>query len=305
MTTTDTPGPEELDLDIEIQAGRRAPFTQIGDWVLLSGVSDRAVSLYCRLAMHVNAQRGDTDVWPALEVLAEFADFNKPESITPYMDELVVIGAVAVERVRYAGGLRARNRYTVHRAPTLDHAGPTSLAAYYRMCREHPEELAGWRTAQRTSIAAGVKVIAERRRLGVEYAPTDSPRRAIPDGPALVYVLEHPRLRAVKVGFSSGGKRPRRFGRHGWRWVSSTPFADGALALAVEQAVLRHIRKDLGLSHFLSAGQMHGMGGATETFRADLLSAEKLSALVADETRKAADAAKRAGAPSAGRAVTG
>lgn len=290
VATSDPPGPEELDRDIEIQAGRRAPFTQIGDWVLLSGVSDRAVALYCRLAMHVNVQRSDTDVWPAMEVLAEFADFNKPESITPYMDELVVIGAVAVERTRYAGALRARNRYTVHQAPAVDYAGPLSLADYYQMRREHPEELAQWRAVQRTSIAAGVKLLAERRRVGVECTSTDVPRRPVPGKSALVYVLEHLGLRAVKVGISSGDKRPSGFGRYGWRWVSSTPFADGALALAVEQAVLRQIRQDLGLRHFLSAGQMHGLSGATETFQADQLPAETLCALVAAETRKAVGA---------------
>jgi hypothetical protein len=209
--TIETPEPGELDEHIEVQAGRRAPFTQVGDWVLISGVSDRAVALYSRLAMHVNTARGDTEVWPAQEVLAEWANLSKPESITPYLDELAAIGAITVERMQYAGGLRTRNRYTVHQTPTPDYTGPVALADYYRMRREHPEDLKQWRAERQAWITAQVKLIAERRKAGGKSTVIPARRRAPfqrgtqrPAGSRIVTGEAVPRSRAVRTPAQRG-----------------------------------------------------------------------------------------------------
>jgi hypothetical protein len=176
------PDPAELDQQIEIQIGRRAPFTQIGDWVLVSAVSDRAVALYCRLSMHINVTRGDTEVWPALEVLAEWAGFSKSESITPYLDELVVIGAVSVEQSRYANGLRARNRYVVHQTPEAGYVGPLSAADYYALRRARPDDLAAWREQRRAWIADQARDMAARRKEGARKRRRSAAASAPPPG---------------------------------------------------------------------------------------------------------------------------
>jgi hypothetical protein len=174
INTSAVPGADELDEQIEIQVGRRAPFTQVGDWVLLSGISDRAVALYSRLSMHINVQRGDTEAWPAQEVLAEWADFSKASSITPYADELVVIGAITIEQTRFANGLRARNRYVVHQMPPSGYVGPVSAAQYYELRRTKPEELTSWRTERRAWIGEQVKLLEAGRRSAKQNRKSDN-----------------------------------------------------------------------------------------------------------------------------------
>lgn len=224
--TVEAPGSGELDEQIEVQAGRRAPFTQVGDWVLISCVSDRAVALYSRLAMHVNVSRGDTEVWPAQEVLAEWAGLSKPDSVTPYLDELAAIGAITVERMQYAGGLRTRNRYTIHQTPPPEYVGPIALADYYRMRREHPNELERWRAERREWIAAQVKVIAERRKsAGKSTAIEARPRTPLERG------TERPAVSCIVAG----GPVPRPGGVRTPLERGTDPRSSGVELYEVEQ----------------------------------------------------------------------
>ncbi len=57
-------------------------------------------------------------------------------------------------------------------------------------------------------------------------------------------------------------------------------------AWAVEQAVLRHIREEMRLSHFLTADQMGAQGGWTGTFDANLLPPDGLWQMVGQERDK-------------------
>lgn len=129
--------PVELDEQLEIASGRRAPYTQLGDWVALSGISTPAKALYWHLAMHVNQQRGDFEVWPTRYVLAEWCGFNKAESVDRYLDELVAIDAIEVYQRRYGTGMRRRNVYVINQEPPEDWTGPRSLKEFYaaRACR--------------------------------------------------------------------------------------------------------------------------------------------------------------------------
>lgn len=124
------PSPDEADDQLEIAAGRRAPFSQLGDWVALSGISGHAKALYWHLAMHVNQLRGDRDVWPSKATLADMMGYKKPSALDRYMDELAAIGAIEVTAQR-SGKFRSRNRYTVHQTPPDGWAGVVSLADYY------------------------------------------------------------------------------------------------------------------------------------------------------------------------------
>ncbi|KJE19393.1 Helix-turn-helix domain, partial [Frankia torreyi] len=136
---------------MEIAAGRRAPFTMLGDWVALSGIDDHAKALYWCLAMHVNVARDDTEVWPSRYTLAEWCGFAKAESVDRYLAQLVELGAIEVRQHRHAGGMRARNRYLVHGSPSDDYAGARSLHEWYQRRRAEADPEPSRSPFQRTT----------------------------------------------------------------------------------------------------------------------------------------------------------
>ena len=100
--------------------------------------------------------------------------------------------------------------------------------------------------------------------------------------PAVVYVLHHPGLGAVKIGITGAdAERVEAFTRRGWTLIGSRRFGDGADALTLEQAVLRCLRTERGLPHFLTGRAMRGLRGHTETFDASLIDPDELWQLVA------------------------
>ena len=121
----------ELDEYLEIAAGRRAPFTQLGDWVALSGVSPQAQAIYWHLSMHLNQQRGDFEVWPTRATLARWCGYSREQSVDRYLDELVELNAIEVYQRRYGTGMRRRNVYVVHQQPPEGYTGPRSLQEWY------------------------------------------------------------------------------------------------------------------------------------------------------------------------------
>ncbi len=86
--------------------------------------------------------------------------------------------------------------------------------------------------------------------------------------PAVLYLLHHPQLGAVKVGITGDPERIPRFRQRGWDVHHTLLFRTGAAAWTVEQAVLGTIRDGRRLSFYLTPQQMQGVGGFTETFNA-------------------------------------
>jgi hypothetical protein len=74
--------------------------------------------------------------------------------------------------------------------------------------------------------------------------------------PAVLYLLHHPQLGAVKVGITGNADRINRFEQRGWKVQHVLLFHTGAAAWTVEQAVLGRIRADRGLSCYLTSVQM-------------------------------------------------
>ncbi|MEZ0095613.1 hypothetical protein [Streptacidiphilus sp. EB129] len=138
------------DQPLKLTPGRRAPFTQVGDWVLLSGVGCEARTLYWALSAHLNASREDNEVWPSLLTLARIIGLKKPENVSKYMLQLEVIGAVEV--IRTTAGLKRRNRYIVHQAPPPGYRGPQSMADWYAQNRPVAEETRNERQARETDF---------------------------------------------------------------------------------------------------------------------------------------------------------
>lgn len=122
-------------------------------------------------------------------------------------------------------------------------------------------------TLHKVRIGRGCRYCA---RYGLQYAD-----------PAVLYVLHHARLEAVKVGITNvGTTRLRGFQQRGWIVVGTLPLETGAEALRIEQAVLRHIRKEMELPPYLTETEMDGMNGWTETTGAEALPPSKLWELV-------------------------
>lgn len=95
--------------------------TQIGLWLSFrSDLSPTARQLYVIMAGFVNHHRrtqGDTSAWPSLEMLAILLTLSRGDKVTPYMDELIWIGAVAKRTRHTQGGMRARNIYGIRFNP--------------------------------------------------------------------------------------------------------------------------------------------------------------------------------------------
>ncbi|QXJ25948.1 hypothetical protein AGRA3207_007517 [Actinomadura graeca] len=120
---------EALDQHDELREGRALiPFTQLPDWVALSGIKPVAQALYWQLSMHLNRARGDRTVFPSRAQLAARLGFAHARSVDAHLGQLVRIGAIDKHTRRSAGGLRARNLYVLHLEPPPGYRGPRSLA---------------------------------------------------------------------------------------------------------------------------------------------------------------------------------
>lgn len=165
--------PNEADETLEVTLGRRAPFSQLGDWVLFSGVDSDARTLYWGLSAHINtSERADTEVWPGLATLARILQLKKPENVSKFMLQLEVIGAIDV--VRTMVGLVRRNRYIVHQTPPASHTGARSTSEWYALNRgpkgetaearkEREAQFDRWLTAVRDALKAHCDKVGKAR----------------------------------------------------------------------------------------------------------------------------------------------
>ena len=148
---------------LEIQAEDDPGFAQVGHWVSFCfELSPQARALYvimCAFVNQVRRRRGDTDVWPSLELLAVLLCLGKDESVTPYMDELLHIGAIVKRGQKTADGMRTRNIYGVRFTPPPGWTGPVELdeviAAAKEISEQGPEAIvAAAKTAKQVQAAA-------------------------------------------------------------------------------------------------------------------------------------------------------
>lgn len=127
---------EDLEEQLEIVAGRTAPYTTVPDWISLHLVLDpQAKALYNVLAAHVNVLRGDGKVWPTRLALAEMLGFSREQSVDRYIKQLLAAGAIETEEIRRSNGAKGV-RYTVHQVPPKGYDGPCTLAEWYQRRRE-------------------------------------------------------------------------------------------------------------------------------------------------------------------------
>lgn len=102
--------------------------------------------------------------------------------------------------------------------------------------------------------------------------------------PGYVYFLEHRTFRSFKVGITNvGTHRLDHFKGDGWTVLNLELFSDGSHALAVEGAIKRWWRVDLGLAMWLGPDDMMRTGGWTETVNSDELTALECIARIRSE----------------------
>jgi hypothetical protein len=90
--------------------------------------------------------------------------------------------------------------------------------------------------------------------------------------PGIFYFIEQPEFLAMKVGITNKNARKDRLAKFrsaGWQIISTIERDDGRKVLELETAMLRWIRKDLGLQVFLGMEEMSTTGGHSETFASD------------------------------------
>ena len=105
--------------------------TQVGHWISFHPyVSPTARQLYVILAGFVNhhqRQQGNTAAYPSMNLMAMLLGLSRSDKVTPYIDELIWLGAVAKRTQRTHGGMRARNIYGVRFNPPPNSDLPESL----------------------------------------------------------------------------------------------------------------------------------------------------------------------------------
>jgi hypothetical protein len=137
----------ELDEQMEIVAGRKAPLTMIPDWVTLYAgsksapnyqghiLSPQAKAIYNVLAMHVNVQKGDDACWPSRKTIATMLGFTREQSVDPYLDQLDEVDAIDREPMTRPNGAKGV-RYIVHQTPPPGYTGDQSVGEYYARRRK-------------------------------------------------------------------------------------------------------------------------------------------------------------------------
>lgn len=162
--------------EIDFEIGRRAPFSQLGDWVVLSGATGPACKLYWILSMHVNVARGDNMAKPSRATLAELMGLAKAKSVDTYLTELEKLAAIDVMRGRRnPDGGCAKNRYIVHQNPPPGYTGLRSNEEFYLAKKAKAQEVAG----QTPVPSEGLGGVVPQKGLG-GVVPCEGPGGVVP-----------------------------------------------------------------------------------------------------------------------------
>lgn len=129
---------DELDEQLEVVAGRKAPYSTVPDWVTLypgKALSPTAKAVYAVLAMHVNVSKQDDACWPSRKEIANILGFSREQSVDKYLEELDFVDAIDREPMTRPNGARGL-RYIVHQTPPPGFKGEQTIAEYYMRRRK-------------------------------------------------------------------------------------------------------------------------------------------------------------------------
>ena len=107
-------------------------YTMVPVWILLAGCSAQAYKMYAFLAEHINNRKpGRRIACPKQAAIARLLGLSNDRQVAPYRRELEELGAIAVEKYRYDGGMRQGYRYVVRFNPPAGFGGLRSLQEFY------------------------------------------------------------------------------------------------------------------------------------------------------------------------------
>ncbi|MFD5588782.1 hypothetical protein ACFWII_33880 [Streptomyces sp. NPDC127063] len=127
--------------------------TPVPVWVLLSGCSPRAYKMYAFLAEHINVNLRDPRkriACPKQKAIAVILGLKDDRKVARYRKELEALGAIRVEKYRYAGGMRQGYKYFVRYNPPAGYDGDMVLKQFYA---RHPEFRSAAKWEGRTEAA--------------------------------------------------------------------------------------------------------------------------------------------------------
>lgn len=162
---------------VHVEAGRKGlPWTQVHNWVLLSGVPARSLAAYVFLKAHVNSESGTA--YPGTARLATYLGLARSDKVAAVIRPLVAVGAVTVER----RGVPARNVYVVHDVPPDGYDGPLSVSDW---SAANAGSISAEREANRTKTLKS----RQSRECGDHSAPVTPPNGEQGDIPQNILVL--------------------------------------------------------------------------------------------------------------------
>lgn len=154
MTTVIEQELADIDEQMKIVSGRRAPFTMVPEWVTVHrDLQPQAKALYDALAAHVNIGRNDSKAWPTRLALADMLGWSREQSVDPYIKQLVKAGAITVEEYRRSDGSIGKIYY-VHQTEPEWHEGPRTLAEFYVLHREKVKAAKAAKAAKKKAAPA-------------------------------------------------------------------------------------------------------------------------------------------------------
>ncbi|MFI9801984.1 hypothetical protein [Streptomyces sp. NPDC052302] len=127
--------------------------TPVPVWVLLSECSPRAYKMYAFLAEHINVNLRDPRkriACPKQKAIAKNLGLKDDRKVARYRKELEALGAIRVEKYRYAGGMRQGYKYFVRYNPPAGYGGDMVLKQFYA---RHPEFRSAAKWEGRTEAA--------------------------------------------------------------------------------------------------------------------------------------------------------
>lgn len=128
--------PADLEEQVKVTRGRKAPFARVADWVTVHpDVEAQGKALYLVLAAHVNMERGDGLVWPSRLAMAEMLGWSRPQTVDKYIKQLEAIGAIDTDDFIRPNGAKGK-LYTVHETPPDNYDGITSVSEWHNRRRK-------------------------------------------------------------------------------------------------------------------------------------------------------------------------
>jgi len=148
-------------------------FTMVPVWLLLAGCSAQAYRMYAFLAEHISQVRTSNQpiACPKQIAIARVLGLSSDRKVARYREELVALGALRVEKYRYANGMRTGYRYFIRfNAPTA-FDGPRSLSEFYNANPDVRSAKADGRTRAAKSPDQAPAAVEASRAVAAQSAP--------------------------------------------------------------------------------------------------------------------------------------